>query len=88
MVRREHRPEARGDDIELASAKGSDFRVAFDPFEIDARLARSAPAGVEVLGRDIRRDDDRPRLCGPDGDIARAGGDVEHPLTRRNPARV
>ena len=82
VVRCEHRAEARRDHVELRVAEGKRLRVAFDPLEIDARLASRAAAGVEVFRRHVGCDDPRAGQRGADRHVAAAGRDVEHPLAR------
>ena len=53
MVRGEHRAEARRDDVEPGVVEGQGHHVRFDPFELDAGFPGRAPAGIEVLWRQI-----------------------------------
>ena len=43
-------------------------------------------AGVEELGGQVARDDDRTSLGGRDGGVAGAGADVENAVARLDPA--
>ncbi len=70
------------------SAKGRSLGVGLHPFELDTALRGDAAPGVEELGCQIARGDDRS--CGGrlDRGIARACGDVQNMVARPNPARA
>ena len=86
LVGREDRAERGRHDVELAGGERERLRVRLDPLELDAVRGGLAPAGGEVLGREVARDDVRAGGGGPDGDVARPGGDVEHALPGADPA--
>jgi hypothetical protein len=82
VIRGKDRAGGRGDDVEVAVGEGERLSVRLDPLELDSHGGRFATAGVEVLGRQVRRDDPRPSLCGADGDVSRSRSDVKHTLSR------
>ena len=86
MIRREHRAEAGGDDVEGVVVEGQGFGVGFGPLEVRARGACGAAAGGEVFGRQIGGHDRGAGERRADGDVAGAGGDVEDALAGRDAA--
>jgi hypothetical protein len=87
VVGSEHGAHRRGDDVEFPVAERQRLRVGLDPLELEPAGTGLAAACVEARGRQVGRDHVRSCLCRADGDVARAGGDVEHPLAGRHAAR-
>jgi hypothetical protein len=88
MVGREDRADRGGHHVELAVGERQRLGVGVHPLELHASCVRLAAARLEVLRREVRRDDLCPRLGGADRDVPGAGGDVEHPLAGGDPARL
>jgi hypothetical protein len=87
VIRSEHGAGRGGNDVELAVRKRKRLRVALHPVELDPTGHRGAPPRLEVLRREVERDDVGSCLRRADGHIPRARGDVEQSLPGRNTAR-
>ena len=57
MVGGEDRAERGGDDVELPVGEGQRLRVGLDPLQLHPVRLGLAAARLEVLGREVRRDD-------------------------------
>jgi hypothetical protein len=87
VVGGEDRAERGRDDVELPIRERERLGVGRDPLELHSMGLGLPAARLEVLGRQVRGHDLSPGLGGADRRVARTGGDVEHVLAGRDPAR-
>jgi hypothetical protein len=88
MVRREHDPDARERDVELAVREGQRLGVRLSPLDVEPAAVRRPPARLEQRRREVRRDDACARERRGQRRVPRPGRDVEHPLPRPDPQGV
>jgi pimeloyl-ACP methyl ester carboxylesterase len=88
VIRREDRAKRGRDHVELAVAEGKRLCVRFDPVELHPYGAGLPAPCLEVLGREVGGHDLGTHFGRTDGDVARAGRHVEHPLPGRDSARL
>jgi hypothetical protein len=78
MVRREHRADARHDDVEGRVLERQVLGVGLRPLQREPLGFGDAAAGLEQLGREVAGGDVRAGLRGADGSVPGSGRDVEH----------
>jgi len=88
MMRGEHHSDAGEHRVELIAVERQRFGIGFKPLQVDAPgLGERAPAlqqfRDQVAGNHICAGE-----RGGDRRVACPGGDVEHPITRTDPARL
>src|SRR4029079_729232 len=72
LVRREHRPEDRADDVELAVAERQGLCVAIDERGVEAFVAAPPTGPVEERGDVVDADDLATAACRGQGRVAAA----------------
>ena len=87
MVGSEGHPERRRHDIELVIAERQRLPVGLHPLKRDSEGLGFPASGLEVLWRDVRRDDLGTYLGRRDRDVPGAGRHVEDALTGGDPTR-
>ena len=82
LVGREHDAEGRDDNVETRVGEGQRFGVGLAEFDVEP-FGRGALAGaLEQCRHVVGGDHVAPTACGRERDVAVAGGDVEHLLSR------
>ncbi len=87
VMRGEHDPHAGQHHVELAIGERQRLGVGLTPLHLHAQLRGLFPPGVEQLRSQVGGDHAGPGQGRGDGGVARSGGDVQHPVTARHPAR-
>ena len=86
MVRGEHHPDAGEHRVELVDAERQRFGIGFAPLQVDAPGLGERRTALQQFRNQITGNHIRTGERGGDRHVARPGGDVEHPITRTDPA--